>query len=98
MPRTPVTAHLLRHLLTAARIHGVALIHVAAVVEPNRSALMLHCGDGDAFNPATWQVPTGLALDPRDELTDVIDQVIAHTARRPPETMHNPSQTTLDVE
>ncbi len=80
MSRTPVTARLPRQLLAAARIDGVALVHVAIVVEHNRTALMLHCGDGDAFSPATWQVPTGLLLAPRDELTDVIDRVITHTA------------------
>jgi hypothetical protein len=80
MPRTPATARLQRQLLAAARTDGVSLVHVAVVVEHNRTALMLHCGDGDAFSPATWQVPTGLLLAPRDELTDVIDRVITRTA------------------
>jgi hypothetical protein len=80
MSRTPITARLPRQVLAAARIDGVALVHAAVVVEHNRSALMLHCGDGDAFSPATWQVPTGLLLAPRDELTDTIDRVVTHTA------------------
>jgi hypothetical protein len=80
MPRTPVTARLLRQLPAAARIDGVAFVHAAVVVEHRHTALMLHCGDGDVFSPNTWQVPTGLLLAPRDELTDVIDRVITHTA------------------
>lgn len=80
MPRTPVTARLLRQLPAAARIDDVAFVHVATVVEHGHAALMLHCGDGDVFSPTTWQVPTGLLLAPRDELADVIDRVITHTA------------------
>jgi hypothetical protein len=80
MPRTPVPAQLPRQLLAAARVDGVALVHVAAVIKHGSAALLLHCGDGDTFSPTTWQVPTGLLLAPCDTLIDAVHRVTTHTA------------------
>ncbi|MDT5025457.1 MAG: hypothetical protein QOE61_1883 [Micromonosporaceae bacterium] len=80
MPRTPITDQLLRDLLVSSRTDGVAFVHVAALVEHRHAVLLLHGGDGDAFSPTIWQVPTGLLLAPRDVLTDVAHRVVTHTA------------------
>lgn len=80
MTRTPITDQLLRQLLISSRTDGVAFVHVAALIEHRRAVLLLHCGDGDIFSPATWQAPTSLLLAPCDVLMDVVYRVVTHTA------------------
>ncbi|MGH3120160.1 MAG: hypothetical protein ACRDND_03875, partial [Streptosporangiaceae bacterium] len=80
MPRIPVTSLLLTDLLATARADSVAFAHAAAVVEHHHSILLLHQGDGDAFSPFRWQVPTGLVMGVRDQLADVIHRAVTHTA------------------
>ncbi len=80
MPRIPLTGLLLTGLLATARTDGVAFARAAAVVEHHHSTLLLHQGDGDAFSPFSWQLPTGLVMGVRDELLDVVHRVITHTA------------------
>lgn len=80
MPPTPLTSQLMNDLLVTARADGVTFVHAAAVVRHGHRALLLHCGDGDTFSPAFWQIPTGLLLAPADTLTDVINRTVTHTA------------------
>jgi hypothetical protein len=80
MPPTPLTGQIMNDLLVTASADGVACVHVAAVVRHSHRTLLLHCGDGDTFSPAFWQVPTGLLLAPADTLPDVINRVVTHTA------------------
>jgi hypothetical protein len=80
MPRTSITDPLLRQLLISSRTDGVAFVHVAALIEHRSTVLLLHCGDGDIFSPATWQAPTSLLLAPGDVLMDVVYRVVTHTA------------------
>ncbi len=80
MPRTPVTGLLLTDLRATARADGVAFAHAATVVEHDGSILLLHQGDGDAFSPFRWQLPTGLVMGVLDELADVIHRAVTHTA------------------
>lgn len=80
MPPTPLTGQIMNDLLVTARADRAAFVHVAAVVRHGHRVLLLHCGDGDIFSPAFWQVPTGLLLAPADTLADVINRVVTHSA------------------
>jgi hypothetical protein len=58
----------------------VPFVHVAAVVEHHHAILLLHGGDGYAFNPAAWQLPTGTLLAGHDTPLDVVHRVTTCTA------------------
>jgi hypothetical protein len=79
MPRTPVTRQLLQNLLATARADRMPFVHVAAVVEHHHAILLLDGGDGYAFSPATWQLPTGALLAGHDTLLDVVHRVTTCT-------------------